>query len=110
MNTLWRNFPLRTGNIPLDVLLLAIPMAIGLWFAHASPLAIFIAASAAIIPLAGALGAKAWVALKHVPDWRWLMERNDSPWYPAMRLFRQAAPGDWDSVFREMEAALKTLL
>jgi tetratricopeptide (TPR) repeat protein len=69
-----------------------------------------ISADSAPAHLAGALGAKVWVALKHVPDWRWLMGRDDSPWYSSMRLFRQAAPGDWESVFREMETALKTLL
>jgi len=56
--------------------------------------------------LAGALGVKTWVALKHVPDWRWFLERNDSPWYPSMRLFRQATPGDWHGVFARMKAAL----
>ena len=65
-----------------------------------------ISADSAPAHLAGALGVAAWVALKHVPDWRWLMTRSDSPWYPAMRLFRQKEPGDWTSVFREMEQAL----
>ena len=56
--------------------------------------------------LAGALGVKTWVALKHVPDWRWFLERDDSPWYPSMRLFRQATHGDWEGVFARMKAAL----
>ena len=47
--------------------------------------------------LAGPLGARAWVVLQAVPDWRWLIERDDSPWYPTMRLFRQRAPGDWSA-------------
>ncbi len=56
--------------------------------------------------LAGALGRPVWVALKHVPDWRWQLDRVDSPWYPAMRLFRQPARGDWKAVFSEIEKAL----
>src|SRR5262249_53194821 len=48
-----------------------------------------------IAHLAGALGRPTWVALKFVPDWRWLMQRADSPWYPTMRLFRQTTPDDW---------------
>ena len=65
-----------------------------------------ISADSAPAHLAGALGAAVWVALKHVPDWRWLLGRDDSPWYPSMRLFRQKEPGDWGSVFREMQDAL----
>ena len=65
-----------------------------------------IAADTAIAHLAGALGVPVWVALPLVPDWRWLLDCSDSPWYPAMRLFRQARPGDWESVFTAMAAAL----
>ncbi len=60
----------------------------------------------AIAHLAGALGCPAWIALKHVPDWRWLLDRADSPWYPTLKLFRQPAPGDWPGVFAAMEAKL----
>jgi Tfp pilus assembly protein PilF len=48
--------------------------------------------------MAGALARPTWVMLAHTPDWRWLLERDDSPWYPTMRLFRQPSPGDWNSV------------
>ena len=65
-----------------------------------------ITSDTAVAHLAGALGVKTWVALKHVPDWRWLLDRDDSPWYPSMRLFRQESPGDWDGVFASMKAAL----
>ena len=62
-----------------------------------------------IAHLAGALGRPAWLALKYVPDWRWLLDRPDTPWYPAMRLFRQPAPEDWDSVFDQMQTELAVL-
>lgn len=56
--------------------------------------------------LAGALRAPVWVALTYVPDWRWMLDRADSPWYPTMRLFRQAHRGDWAGVFAAMEESL----
>ena len=69
-----------------------------------------ITADSAPAHLAGALGVPAWVALKYVPDWRWFLGRADSPWYPSLRLFRQAAPNDWASVFAAMEAELRPLI
>jgi tetratricopeptide (TPR) repeat protein len=66
-----------------------------------------ITSDTSVAHLAGALGVPVWVALPLVPDWRWLLERNDSPWYPTMRLFRQKRRGDWAEVFKEIEAALK---
>jgi tetratricopeptide (TPR) repeat protein len=60
--------------------------------------------------LAGALGRPAWVALKFVPDWRWFLESAQSPWYPQLRLFRQRAPGDWNSVFARMQDVLRGVL
>jgi Flp pilus assembly protein TadD len=59
-----------------------------------------------IAHLAGALGRPVWVALKKDAEWRWLLDREDSPWYPTMRLFRQPAIGDWRSVFAQMARAL----
>jgi tetratricopeptide (TPR) repeat protein len=56
--------------------------------------------------LAGALGVPCWLAMMCVPDWRWLLGRDDSPWYSHHRLFRQEQPGDWDDVFRRIAAAL----
>ena len=60
----------------------------------------------AIAHLAGALAIPTWVVLRRVPDWRWLMERSDSPWYPAMRLFRQQERKNWRSAFVQLESAL----
>lgn len=51
-----------------------------------------------IAHLAGALGRPVWLLLKHDADWRWMADRNNSPWYPSMRLYRQPEPGDWSSV------------
>jgi hypothetical protein len=57
--------------------------------------------------LAGALGRPVWIALKWDAEWRWLRDRDDSPWYPRSRLFRQAEAGDWTGVFSRMAAALR---
>ncbi len=57
--------------------------------------------------LAGALGRPTWLLLPHVPDFRWLLDRTDSPWYPTMRIFRQPEPRDWESVFDAVAIALR---
>ncbi|MFM0290103.1 tetratricopeptide repeat protein [Paraburkholderia megapolitana] len=62
-----------------------------------------------VVHLAGAVGRPVWVLLPRAPDWRWLLEREDSPWYPTARLFRQTRPGDWpDVVVRIREALIET--
>lgn len=59
--------------------------------------------------LAGAIGTPVWTLLPAEPDWRWMLDRADSPWYPTMRLFRQKTPGDWESVIDEVKLALVSL-
>src|SRR5262249_14822841 len=65
-----------------------------------------ITSDTSIAHLAGALGVPVWVVLPFAPDWRWLLNRSDSPWYPTMWLFRQKQAGNWESVFTEIRAAL----
>ena len=71
-----------------------------------SHLDLIITSDTSIAHLAGALGCRTWVALQYVPDWRWLLDRDDSPWYPSLRLFRQETDGDWKGVFSRMEKEL----
>ena len=59
--------------------------------------------------LAGALGVPVWLLLHSDPDWRWMRTREDSPWYPTMRLFRQNRPGDWRAVLSRVAAELRAL-
>jgi len=70
---------------------------------------LIIATDTSVPHLAGALGRPVWVLLSSAPDWRWLLEREDSPWYPSMRLFRQPEPGDWGSVIAQVSRALSRI-
>lgn len=62
----------------------------------------------AVAHLAGALATPVWTMLPFAPDWRWLLEREESPWYPTMRLFRQPQAGNWESVVGRITEALRT--
>ncbi len=69
-----------------------------------------ISADTAVVHCAGTLGVPVWVALGTVPEWRWLLERADSLWYPTMRLFRQQQLGDWGEVFARMARELQRMV
>lgn len=71
-----------------------------------SALDLIITSDTAVANLAGALGLEVWVMLPYIPDWRWLRDRLDSPWYPSARLFRQSRPGSWTEVIEAIRAEL----
>ena len=70
---------------------------------------LIITCDTAIAHLAGALGRPVWVALKYIPDWRWMLKRSDTPWYPSMCLYRQTKINDWNNVFNQIKINLKNL-
>jgi hypothetical protein len=74
-----------------------------------SNLDLLITMDTAIAHLAGALGTPVWVLLPFVADWRWMRDREDSPWYPAARLFRQTAAEDWQGVVGRVRPELDRL-
>jgi tetratricopeptide (TPR) repeat protein len=70
---------------------------------------VVISVDTSVVHLAGALGRPTWILVPFSPDWRWMLAREDSPWYPTARLFRQPAPGDWDSVIAKVSEELARL-
>jgi ADP-heptose:LPS heptosyltransferase len=69
-----------------------------------------ISVDTSVAHLAGAMGKPVWVLIPFAPDWRWMLEREDSPWYPSMRLFRQPKRGEWDAVFQRVAGELHALV
>jgi ADP-heptose:LPS heptosyltransferase len=65
-----------------------------------------ISVDTSVAHLAGAIGKKTWVLLPHVPDWRWLLDRVDSPWYESIKLYRQTSFGDWFGVLKRIRSDL----
>jgi hypothetical protein len=71
---------------------------------------LIITCDTSVAHLAGALGRKTWLCLPFAPEWRWMLDREDSPWYPTMKLFRQKQPGDWGEAFVRIGNELQQLL
>ena len=71
---------------------------------------LFITSDTAVAHLAGALGVPVWMALSTTPDWRWMTHREDNPWYPTMRIFRQSTHMAWGPVFERMAAELAAIV
>jgi hypothetical protein len=66
-----------------------------------------ISTDTSVVHLAGSLGKPIWILLQFVPDWRWLLDRDDNPWYPTARLFRQGETRTWDDVIKRVHEALQ---
>jgi Flp pilus assembly protein TadD len=78
--------------------------------AAVAALDLVISVDTSVVHLAGAIGRPAWVLLPYAQDWRWLRDRDDSPWYPSLRLFRQEKPQAWDGVLTRVAIALRQLV
>ena len=82
-------------------------MVVTLWSEYLEGLDLVISVDTAVAHLAGALGKPVWLLVQDSPDWRWLLNRADSPWYPTLRLFRQGHRGDWRPVLEQVVAELQ---
>ena len=102
----WRNRQLRQAR-PSSSIAPSISLQTSIIFAaQIAAMDLVITIDNSTAHLAGALGIPVWVLLPFAPDWRWLLDREDCPWYPAMRLFRQPEPGDWQSVVERVRNSL----
>jgi hypothetical protein len=100
----------KDGNAPTSISTFVLDVSAGAFMDTAAimkNLDLVICSDSAIAHLAGALGVPVWLALPLIPDWRWLLDREDSPWYPSMRLFRQTRLGQWEDVFERIATELK---
>jgi ADP-heptose:LPS heptosyltransferase len=100
-------------NMPIDLNLIDLSGHLNDFADTAAALAnldLLVTVDTAVAHLAGALGKPVWILLTHNPDWRWLLEREDSPWYPTARLFRQSVAGDWASVIDRVHYELRQLV
>jgi ADP-heptose:LPS heptosyltransferase len=70
---------------------------------------IVISVDTSVAHLAGTLGKRTWVLLPYSPDWRWLLDRDDSPWYPSVKLFRQEKIGNWNGLLDRLKVDLLTI-
>ena len=73
----------------------------------ATPADLFITVDTALAHLAGSLGVKCWIMLPFAPDWRWQLDKSDTPWYPSIKLFRQQERSNWAPVINQIASSLK---
>ena len=104
---------LQVGTAPADVPDGIVDLAreltdFGETAAVIAALDLIITVDTAVAHLAGSLGKRVWVLLPYTSDWRWMLDREDSPWYPSMRLFRQKQPGGWDEVVARVVSELSS--
>lgn len=98
---------LRAGPAPV----LEVKDLIGDWLdtaGYVAQLDLMLGVDTGVMHLTGALGIPAWILLGHVSDWRWMLDRDDSPWYPTLRLFRQRARGDWPELIARVAQELQS--
>jgi hypothetical protein len=103
----------ETANPPPGMKLIDLAPKIRDWADTAAILEnldLLVSVDTGLVHLAGAIGKPAWVLLSDVPDWRWLLDRDDSPWYPTLRLFRQTHRNDWTSVVLAVRGELDRLV